>query len=740
MIAMSLHLNSILPAWLSWFLIAGLVAILAYGTVVLVHKKINRRWILFLSGLRLVIIGVFLLILFQPVLSTTRSSEQLPEMMILVDTSRSMAQPGGPGKGTRLEEVVAALEKTRLGSTLAERFQLNWFHFAQNADPVDGSIAKLKPTGSVTRYADSLTAAWNHLAAVGKSPERMLLVSDGNDLGKADPVEAARSLGLVIDTLAPTSRPRRESRKVEIADVQCARRVLLGSETHFRATLTRSNTALDQPLTLRLLENGKKVWDQDLVLKAGQGERTVTLAQRPTTTGTKNYEFQIVSADAGNKSKPFPVTVQVVDSKYEVLILEDTWRWEFKYLRRLFEEDPSFRFTALLSRGSGSFVQFGSPDRRVNLVGFPQGRGELEGFDTFILGDVNPERWPSNLALILSRLVSEEGKTLVVVAGPNLDKLAAVPELHQLLPVELNRDSGNPVTGPVDVRIRADSSGSPFFFQVKEGEGKLSPLDQVYAPLRKRPAATILLEAKKLTNSYGKLIVVAEHPLGKGRVLFLGTDTLWKWHTLSDTGDGPTPYSQFWQQAFRALTPGRSQSGAVQIWLQPNRTRAEVGRPIVVHAEIQSLRPLPRPKIQATVELPDKRLLPLAFAADPGKPNVFRAEFESPVAGPHTIKAAVATEGKSLAEGHTVVHMEEPRGEDSDNGIDHANLARLANATGGKIIEPDRPETWPAPAESSRPIVTKERAIDLWSNFTLILILSALLAVDWVCRIMKGYI
>jgi len=37
-------------------------------------------------------------------------------------------------------------------------------------------------------------------------------------------------------------------------------------------------------------------------------------------------------------------------------------------------------------------------------------------------------------------------------------------------------------------------------------------------------------------------------------------------------------------------------------------------------------------------------------------------------------------------------------------------------------------------------MVTQERAIDLWSNFTLILILCSLLAVDWVCRIMKGFV
>jgi hypothetical protein len=132
--------------------------------------------------------------------------------------------------------------------------------------------------------------------------------------------------------------------------------------------------------------------------------------------------------------------------------------------------------------------------------------------------------------------------------------------------------------------------------------------------------------------------------------------------------------------------------------------------------------------------------LPLAFSADPGNPQLFRAEFESPLAGPHTIKASVVSEGKASAEGQTVVHMEEPRGEDSDNGIDHANLARLASATGGKIVDPARPETWPAPADSPRPILTHERTIDLWSNFTLILILCTLLAVDWVCRIMKGFV
>jgi hypothetical protein len=736
MIAWSFQQSSILPLWLTWLLAALLVGMLMHGTITLLRKGIQQRWVAFLGGMRLLIVTIFLLILFQPVFSYPQEKEQLPELMVLVDTSRSMGQTGGQGQ-TRLDEVVSVLEKSNLVNTLEKRYRLHWFQFDSTALPFARSeLSALKPAGALTRYAESITSAWDQLRALGKAPERILFVSDGNDLGKNDPVEAARALGTTIDTLAPTSDKRPEDAATAIADVQCARRVLLGSETHFRVTLSRTDPVKDQTLRLRLDEDGKKVWEQDVLLKAGQSEQTVTLAHRPGTKGTKQYDFQL-----GPAAKPFPVSVQVVDSKYEVLILEDTWRWEFKYLKRLFEDDPSFRFTALLPRGRGTFMQFGSPDRRVNLVGFPQGRAELEGFDTFILGDVDPTRWSRTLAAGLAQTVTEEGKSLVVIAGPNIAGLIDVPELHGLLPVELTRESGNPVAGPVDVRIRADGGGSSFFFQLQSRDkAKLPPLDQIYPPLRKRPAATVLLEAEKQANSYGKLIVVAEHTVGKGRVLFVGTDTLWKWQTLAPSSEGPTPYSLFWQQAFRALTPARSYVGGVQLWMQASRTRKEAGRPVVLEAEVQALRPLTRPKIQATVELPDKRSLPLAFAADAANPRLFRAEFESDLPGPHTIKASVLAEGKSVADGSTVVHMEEARGELHDRGIDHGNLQRLAAATGGKTIDPTRPETWPDPGDQPRPVMIQERTVDLWNNFTLMLLLCGLLATDWVCRIMKGFV
>jgi hypothetical protein len=740
----SLDFLPILPGWVIFLLAAALLATLVHGSLHLRQKQVPRRWLWILGSLRVAAVIAFVLALLQPVLSYTRMVEEPPDLAVLVDTSQSMGLPGGTDQGSRLREIVPPLLAGDLASSLRDRYRLHWFAFDSSAYPVkEAEVAGLKPVGASTRYAKSLTAAWNQLRATGVTPERLLLVSDGNDHGASDPVETAHRLGLVIDTLAPSpASPSSAASAIVLADVQSAPRVLLGSETHFRVTLRRPlSSRSDQSLTLRLAEDGKNVRKQKVVFQRGRTEQTIPVAYRPTSPGTKEYTFRLKAPGSSGAGKPYRLSVQVLDNKNEVLILEDTWRWEFKFLRRLFEEDPSFRFTALLARGRGSFMHFGSPKRRVNLVGFPQSRAELEGFDTIILGDVNPNRWPRGLASAIAQLVTEEGKSLMVIAGTNLKYLAEVPELNRLLPVVITRQSARPMAGPVPVRISSEGIKSPFFFQSSDSTPvKLPPLDQIYAPLRKRPAATVLLEAAKQGNAHGNLIVVAEHTVGRGRVLYLGTDTLWKWQTLAPQNQATaTPYSLFWQQTFRALTPVRANLGGVHLWLQPHRSRYEVRRPVLLRAEIQSARPVPQPKIQATVILPDKRHMPLAFAVDPAEPTFFRAEFESPLPGTYRVKAAVLSAGKTAAEGATVLYVEEGQAEQSDIRIDRINLARIAAGTGGKVIDLARADTWSESGDQPNRLAAQTRTLDLWNNFTLVLLICGLLGADWILRLRKGY-
>ena len=56
----------------------------------------RRSWVQLLTGLRVAIWLVFVFILLQPIVSCTKQTPQLPEMLILVDASQSMAQPSEP--------------------------------------------------------------------------------------------------------------------------------------------------------------------------------------------------------------------------------------------------------------------------------------------------------------------------------------------------------------------------------------------------------------------------------------------------------------------------------------------------------------------------------------------------------------------------------------------------------------------------------------------------------------------
>src|SRR5204863_6264751 len=117
----------------------------------------------------------------------------------------------------------------------------------------------------------------------------------------------------------------------------------------------------------------------------------------------------------------------------------------------------------------------------------------------------------------------------------------------------------------------------------------LPALDRVYPPLRKRPAATILLEAAGRANAYGNLIVLAEHTVGRGRVLFIGTDALWNWQTTGPLdAQGVTPYAAFWQQTMRALAPiGATRNGDVTLSVQPDRSRYEAGQRATITATMK---------------------------------------------------------------------------------------------------------------------------------------------------------
>lgn len=745
--------DPVLPTGGARLLVGGLVVATLVAAAVLRRRGTAGRWVLWLTGVRLAAVAIFALLLARPTISWTESAPARAELLVLLDRSASMSQPTSAG-GSRWSQSQAALADGEFAATLRERFRVRAYDFAASAEPA-GPVSRV-PDGPTTHLANALDSAVRHARASGAAADRLLLVSDGLDRGTVDPADVTRALGVRVDVLAPDDGPR-ATLEPELLEVQGSRRVLLGSETLFRATVARASSPSESAsktagektsgagspshdLTVVLEADGERLVERPVTFESASAEvATVTLPYRPERPGSQVFEVRLLAGTKPTRPRGLQHAVEVVDRQFEVLVLEDTWRWEFRFLRRLLEDDPSVRFSALLSRGN-TVAQFASPDRRTELIGVPENPADLAPFDLFFLGDVQLDRWPDHLPSTLGRLVREEGRSLVVLAGPGLGRLAEHAELESLLPVELTPDSGQPVEGPVDLRLRPEARDSAFFFRVPAEPGALPPLDRVYPVRRKRAGAQVLLEASSRRNDFGPLIVAAEHTIGRGRVLFVGTDTLWKWQTLADAGAGPTPYATFWQQAFRALAPDRPHAEPVRFWLTPRPSRPTVGGTLSLRAEIEAQRRLESPRIEATCERPDGGRVPIVFRADDvSGSGGLRADFVAATAGPHVVAARlVSGAGQTLAE-TSLTWTTVPAPSETDAApVDRDRLRRLAEATGGQWVARDRSETWPRPDAAQAVAESRTKSVNLWQNLSLLVALTLVLGADWLSRLRLG--
>ncbi|HEY8666223.1 MAG TPA: hypothetical protein VIL86_06145 [Tepidisphaeraceae bacterium] len=747
--------SPVFAAWLIALLAAALLALLAQGSIVLSRKNVPARWIAYLAILRVIAVAVLVLCLLRPALCYTRDVQRWGDVLVLLDTSRSMGDTGS-AESSRLQRSIASMRSSGLLAALEKSAVVHFYAFDGDARPVaPADLNNLKAVGDSTNLADSLDTAWTMYQQGGQGvsglpsgtsvPATLVVVSDGNDRGPRSALDTARELGRPVFTLAPPDVVDAiPASNVAIAMVQSPRHVLLGSEYRLRATIRREGT-ITGPLTITLTEADQPVVTQELTFDGNELEKQVTMAYRPTVAGVKQFAIKVSSTDMKISARPFELPVDVVGRNNQVLVLDDAWRWEFKYLRRVLEDDPNFSFGAFLPRGSGIRMQFSEPDQSAKLASFPQSRAELEWFDIIMLGDVKPQRWPAGLAAAIHHMVTERGKSLVVIAGPNLAHLAEIPELDSLLPVELTAESNKPVAGAIVVQPTAEAASSPLFYAPGGGEAvnwaELPTMDQIYPPLRKRPAATILLEAAEQKNAFGNLIVLAEQPVGRGRVLFVGTDTLWKWQTLGRLSEsGNTPYKIFWQQALRALAPNRWVGGASNLWLQPDKTKYTAGQMVHLRAELDSDRGGEHTELAANVTLPDGKELPLMLTADSDQPNVFRADFQAAAPGRYQIAASSLADKKATADTATSIDVDPAPDELAHKANDIAFLDRLASATGGHRINPADRSTWPA-LDSGHPVTFQQaHTMDLWGNFYLVLLLLAVLALDWLCRLLRGFV
>ena len=215
----------------------GLIGVAAVATGVLYRRErgLSRGQRVLLGVFRVVLYGILILLLFEPVLTVERSVELRKSVLVLVDSSESMGihderksraeleeaalalglQPfdrtsfalsaeakNTIRKATRLDLAKALLDHPELDAfdRLAREHRLRLFRFGSGLEPLGqerdaalGSTADLEATDKATHVGAAISEAVGRYGG-GESVAAVIVLTDGASNGGLEPLEVARRL------------------------------------------------------------------------------------------------------------------------------------------------------------------------------------------------------------------------------------------------------------------------------------------------------------------------------------------------------------------------------------------------------------------------------------------------------------------------------------------------------------------------------------------------------------------
>ena len=126
--------------------------------------------------------------------------------------------------------------------------------------------------------------------------------------------------------------------------------------------------------------------------------------------------------------------LSVRKEKIRVLLADSSPRWEFRYLKTLFERDPTVSLKSVLQEAD---IEYAAEDKTA-LAHFPLNREELFAYDVLILGDLNPALLGTSTMELIRSFVRDSGGGVLMIAGTGFNPLAyrGTP-LESLVPLDL---------------------------------------------------------------------------------------------------------------------------------------------------------------------------------------------------------------------------------------------------------------------------------------------------------------
>lgn len=527
------------------------------------------QWQLLLL-LRSIAIIVIVILMFRPMFSYHKERTRKPGLIFLLDRSQSMSIADDASGLSRYTLAKQQVEKWF--ERLKDDFELHLMEFAEAARPL-GKIEELNgiaPDGKSTSLSNALQSAADLLPSKEdkNNVEAIVLLSDGINNTKKNPLDIAGRLGTVVHTVGVGASLRANSsyRDIQVVGIDCPDRLMLKNKANLTALIDA--IGLGGYVTKVILEeDGQVLGEKELTLDDVEGAQKVTFEITPTTKGRHTYTVRVPPAAEEKiiENNKRSIVVMVTEPGIRVLYVEGTLRAEYGALAdRFLSKDPDLEFCALVQTKKNVFLKRTNiPNFDLNVI--PTDPDVVNKFDVFLFGDLDSTFVkPEAQELIVKRV--QDGAGIMMLGGYHSlgpGGYEGTP-IGGILPMRLgNREIGQatdpflPMLTPEGVQHPIFNNAASFFptklQPVPKAEG-LPALNGCTRVEGARPGATILAIDPA---EAGGMPVLAVQPVGKGRSAVFAADTTRNWQQGPRAFNQDSPFLQFWGQTIRWLA-GRS--------------------------------------------------------------------------------------------------------------------------------------------------------------------------------------
>jgi uncharacterized membrane protein len=742
----------LLSAWPAWLLLALIIAS-ACGLALLVRWRLRdaapnlrswRAWAVW--GMQSAFVALVLLLLWQPAITVAALSSQQNIIAVVVDGSRSMGIVDSGGK-TREAAALAALQDGVL-SGLQKRFQTRIYRLGSGVTRMDG-LNGIEPTEAATHIGDGLKQLATETSDLPIGA--VLLLSDGSQntagLGDSgigvDALQALRNRRLPVHTIGFGSMEHEHD--VELENVSVAANSVANARIAATISLTQHGYA-GQKVIVTVRDGDKTLAAREVTLASNGVIQTEPLFFSAGAAGAKSLQFGVepLAGEENLKNNAMTRPVLVSDAKRRILYIEGEPRWEFKFIRRAEEDDPTVQLVSMLRTSENKIYRQGISDPGELAEGFPVRPEDLFRYSGIIIGSVDADYFTPLQQELLREYVDRRGGGVLFLGGRSAlsDGGWGASSMNELLPTFLPAGRNSFHRNAATVELTAEGIDSPITRLLddpaKNAERwkKLTYLADYQEAGSPKPGATVLAQ---INVGRRKLPLLIMQSYGHGRTAIMATGGAWRWQMSEALGD--PSHDLFWQQLLRWLvadSPGPVTAST------PARTLMDEGH-VQLTAQVRDpqFQPAGDAHVTAHIVGPEgvNALLDLAPSQD--TPGVYHTEWTAEKPGPYLAEVSAESTGSKPQElGRDVLTFEREDGvaENFHTEQNRPLLEQLASQTGGRYWEPSELKNLPRDISYSEAGISVRTTNELWSMPIVFLLLLGLPIAEWLLRRKWGVI